>query len=118
MLLAAGAAARIWYCVENPYRGFSSEGVFVEIPHGSSLRTAAHELEKNGVVRSARVFEIYARRHFRRRLQAGEYFFDQPVNTRDVFYKLANGDVYSQQFLAHEGETIFAIGCDLQRSNC
>jgi len=114
VLLAAGAAAWIWYCVENPYRGFSSEGVFVEIPHGASLRTAARELEKNGVVRSARVFEIYARRHPRRSLQAGEYFFDQAVNTRDVFYKLANGDVYSQPFVVREGETIFDIGRDLQ----
>jgi UPF0755 protein len=114
VLLAAGAAAWIWYSVQTPYRSFAPEGVFVEIPHGASLRSAAHELEKNGVVRSARVFEIYARRHSRRTLQAGEYFFNQPANTKDVFYKLANGDVYSQPFVIREGETIFDIGRDLQ----
>ena len=114
LLLAAGSAAWLWYCVQTPYQHFPAEGVFVEVPHGASRRAVSHLLQKNGVIRSAIAFEIYARRHKRRTLQAGEYFFDHAVNTKDVFYTLANGDIYAQPFTVKEGETIFDIGRDLQ----
>lgn len=114
LLVIVGAAAWLWYCIETPYQQFSSDGVFIDVPHGASRRTVSHLLQKNGVVRSALAFEIYARRHHRRTLQAGEYFFNHAVNTKDVFYTLANGNVYSQPFIVREGETIFDIGRDLE----
>src|SRR5215475_883672 len=90
LLLAAGAAAAyLWYGIEQPYQGFGSEGVFVTIPRGSSSRTAARILEKNGVIRSAIAFEICARRHPRRSPEAGEYFLNHAVSGKDVFWKLA-----------------------------
>ncbi len=58
-------------------RDFSREGIFVEVPHGSSSRAWHGSLRTKGVVRSSVAFEFYARRHPRRSLQAGEYFFDQ-----------------------------------------
>jgi UPF0755 protein len=114
LLVAGGAAAWLWYSIETPYQRFSSEGVFVDVPHGASRRTVAQLLEKNGVVRSAVAFEIYARRHPRRTLQAGEYFFDHAVAAKDVFSTLASGNVYSQPFVVREGETMFDIGRDLE----
>jgi UPF0755 protein len=113
LLVVAGTAAWLWYAIETPYQ-LSSDGVFVDIPHGASRRTVSHLLQKNGVVRSALAFEIYARRHPRRTLQAGEYFFDHAVNTKDVFHTLASGNVYSQPFVVREGETMFDIGHDLE----
>jgi UPF0755 protein len=71
-------------------------------------------LESNGVVRSAIAFEIYARRHPRRSLEAGEYFFDHAVSSRDVFWKLAKGDVYQTPFTVREGETLYEIAHDLE----
>jgi UPF0755 protein len=71
-------------------------------------------LESNGVVRSALAFEIYARRHPKRSLEAGEYFFDRAVNSRDVFWKLAKGDVYQIPFTVREGETLYDIAHDLE----
>jgi len=68
----------MWDCIEQPYQGFSAQGVFVDLPHGASSRTVARLLKQSGVIRSALAFEVYARRHPRRRLQAGEYFFDHP----------------------------------------
>ncbi|GAC1682048.1 MAG: endolytic transglycosylase MltG [Candidatus Acidiferrum sp.] len=114
LLIAAGAAAWLLYSVEMPYQGFPSEGVFVDVPHGASRRGVAHLLEKNGVVRSAIAFEIYSRRHPRRTLQAGEYFFDHAVTAKEVFSILASGNVYSQPFVVREGETMFDIGRALE----
>ena len=36
VLIVAAAAAWLWYSINYPYQGFGSEGVFVEVPHGSS----------------------------------------------------------------------------------
>lgn len=114
VLAAAGAGAWGWYCITKPYQGFASEGVFVTVPHGASSRGVARMLESNGVVRSAIAFEIYARRHPKRSLEAGEYFFDHAVSGRDVFWKLAKGDVYQIPFTVREGETLYDIAHDLE----
>ena len=113
-LVAGGAAAWVWYGITKPYQGFPKEGAFVEVPHGASQRYVAFLLERDGVIRSAIAFRIYARRHPKRTLQAGEYFFDQPITGRDVFWKLANGQVYQVPFTVREGETMFDIARELE----
>ncbi len=114
LFAAAGAAAWAWYSIERPYQGFSYSGVFVDLPHGSSSRTVARLLKQNGVIRSSSAFEIYARRHPKRRLQAGEYFFDHAISGHDVFWQIADGRIYEQPFTVREGETIFDIAHDLE----
>ena len=114
LLGATGAGAWMWYCITHPYQGFGSEGVFVTVPHGASSRGVAHLLERNGVVRSALAFEIYARRHSKRTLEAGEYFFDKPLTGSDIFWKLAKGQVYEVPFTVREGETLYDIAHDLE----
>ncbi len=114
LLAVAGAAAWMWDCIEQPYQGFSAQGVFVDLPHGASSRTVARLLKQSGVIRSALAFEVYARRHPRRRLQAGEYFFDHAISGHDVFWKIADGHIYEQPFTVREGETIFDIAHDLE----
>lgn len=114
VLAAGGYAAWIWYSITQPYQGFPTEGVFVELPHGASPRYAAYLLKRSGVVRSKLAFEIYARRHPKRTLQAGEYFFDHAMNGRDVFWKIAAGQIFEQPFTVREGETMFDIARDLE----
>jgi UPF0755 protein len=114
LLAAVGVAAWLWFCLESPHKGFAAEGVFVDLPHGASSRTVARLLKQNGVIRSALAFEVYARRHPRRRLQAGEYFFDHPISGHDVFWQIADGHIYEQPFTVREGETIFDIAHDLE----
>jgi UPF0755 protein len=114
VLIAGGAAAWMWYGITKPYQDFAKEGVFVDVPRGASRRHVAYLLKTNGVVRSALAFEIYARRHPKRTLQAGEYFFDRAMTGREVFWKLANGQVYEQPFTVREGETMFDIARDLE----
>jgi UPF0755 protein len=114
VLIAGGAAAWIWYGITKPYQNFAAEGVFVDLPRGASQRHLAYLLKTNGVVRSALAFEIYARRHPKRTLQAGEYFFDHAMTGSEVFWKLANGQVYQQPFTVREGETMFDIARELE----
>jgi UPF0755 protein len=114
VLIAGGAAAWMWYGIAKPYQDFAPGGVFVDVPHGASQRHVAYLLKTNGVVRSAMGFELYARRHPKRTLQAGEYFFDHAMTGREVFWKLANGQVYQQPFTVREGETMFDIAHELE----
>jgi len=114
VLAAGGAAAWLWYGITQPYQDFAAGGVFVDVPHGASQRHVAYLLRANGVVRSATAFEIYARRHPKRTLQAGEYFFDRAMTGQEVFWKLANGQVYQQPFTVREGETMFDIAHELE----
>jgi len=114
LLAAGGAAAWLWLGLQSPYQGFAAPGVFIDLPHGASSRTVARLLKQNGVIRSSFAFEMYARRHSRRRLQAGEYFFDHAISAHDVFWQIADGHVYEQPFTVREGETIFDIAHDLE----
>jgi len=114
LLVAAAGAAYVWYCVEEPFGTYPAEGTFVEVPHGASSRGVARLLEREGVIRSAIAFEIYARRHRKRTLQAGEYFFDHAISGRDVFWAIANGSVYQRPFTVREGETMFDIARELE----
>jgi UPF0755 protein len=54
------------------------------------------------------------RQHPRRKLQAGEYFFSQPISAHDVFWQIADGHVYQLAFTVREGETMFDIAQGLQ----
>jgi len=114
LLIAAAGAGYFWYCVEKPFGRYPAEGTFVDIPRGASRRSVARQLEKEGVVRSAIAFEIYARRHPKRTLQAGEYFFGHAVSGKDVFWTIANGNVYQRPFTVREGETMFDIARELE----
>ena len=114
VMAAGGYSAWMWSSITQPYQGFPNEGVFVELPHGASPRYVGYLLKRSGVVRSKLAFEIYARRHPMRTLQAGEYFFDHPMTGRDVFWKIATGQMYEQPFTVREGETMFDIARDLE----
>jgi len=65
-------------------------------------------------VRSDVAFEFYARHHPKRTLVAGEYFFDHPLTGKEVFWKLANGEVFVQPFTVHEGDMILDIANNLE----
>lgn len=117
ILVAGAVAGYFWYSIQKPFGLIPPKGVFVEIPHRASQRTVAHILAKDGVIRSAMAFELYARRHPKRSLQAGEYFFDHPLAGKEVFWKIAKGEVYEQLFTVREGDTIFDIANGLETSN-
>ena len=117
LMFAAGiAAVYLWYSMEKPYGAIPPDGVFVEIPHGTSQRGVAHILKNEGLIRSAWAFELYSRRQKKRTLVAGEYFLDHPLSGKEIFWKIANGQVYQRPFTVREGETIFEIASDLEQA--
>jgi UPF0755 protein len=109
LLVLAGVAGGLWitYVLDRPYKGYTDPEVFVEIPPGSGSTAMGHRLEQAGVVRNATAFRVAVwLSGAGRRLQAGEYRFDQPMTPRDVVDKLARGDVYLQPITFREGLTI------------
>src|SRR5712671_1274889 len=106
LILSAGY---IYAALYLPYQGFPAGGVYVDIPRGASQRTIARMLSQNGVVRGRLAFEALSRSRKRRTLEAGEYFFDHPVTSFEVFDTLANGRVYVKELVVPEGFTMFDI---------
>ena len=115
LLLAAGATAWGAWSLNQPYRNFPAEGVFVDIPHGAARRTVARLLADQGVVRNRLVFEALTRLHSERTLQAGEYFFDRPATPFEVFDKIAGGHIFVRELVVPEGYSIFEIADLVQR---
>jgi len=99
----------MYVALYRPYQGFPSGGVYVDIPHGVPQRTIARLLAENGVVRSRIAFEALCRSRKRRKLEAGEYFFDHPLTSFEVFDALANGRVFIKELVVPEGFTMFDI---------
>ncbi len=113
--LLGGAATWLESQIGKPYRGHRPEKVFVDIPHGTSRWGVADILRHNDVIRSRLAFALFSDWHFRKKLQAGEYFFDHPVNSREVFWKISRGQIYVHTVTVPEGWTMFDIAAELDR---
>jgi UPF0755 protein len=109
LILLALAAGYLYLALYQPYQGFASDGVYVDVPRGASQRTIARLLAENGVVRNRIAFELLCRLKKRRTLEAGEYFFDRPVTAFAVYDSIANGRVFVKEFVIPEGFTMFDI---------
>jgi UPF0755 protein len=112
--LGAGAA---WLDsqISRPYRGHRPEKVFVDIPHGTSRWRVSGILAQNDVIRSRLAFALFSQWHFRRPLEAGEYYFDHPVDSREVFWKIARGRIFVHVVSIPEGFTMFDIAGEFER---
>jgi UPF0755 protein len=107
IVVVLGGGAWIYTAVERPYKGYEAQEQFVDIPSGSGTATMARRLADAGVVRSAQVFRVAVwLRGSSRRLQAGEYRFDQPMTAADVVDKISRGDVYVRAVTFREGLTV------------
>ena len=101
--------------ISRPYRGHRPQQVFVDVPKGTSRWGVAGILRHEDVIRSRLAFALFSDWHFRKPLQAGEYFFDQPVNSREVFWKLSRGRIFVRTVLIPEGWTIYDIAAEIER---
>jgi UPF0755 protein len=101
--------------ISRPYRGHRPEKVFVEIPRGTSRWGVSGILEKNDVIRSRAAFAVLSYWHFRRPLQAGEYYIDRPFDSRQVFWKISKGEIFVHVVTVPEGWTLFDIADELAR---
>ncbi len=76
---------------------------------GYSTKRIAAELQKAGVIRSARAFRLWHRLHPQPSLKAGEYLFERSANLPDVYGRIARGDIYFHTVTIPEGYTMFDI---------
>ena len=110
VLVAIVAGAGGWWIYSQviaPYRGYTGEEVFVDIPAGASPGAIGNRLVESGVVRDARTFRVALWISGRSRaLRAGEYRFTTPLHALDVIDKIARGDVYRRRLTFREGLTI------------
>lgn len=107
ILIGAGAAAWLVAGVNRPHQGYQGGEQFVEIPQGAGPAGIARRLAEAGVVRSTTTFRIAVWLTGEgRRLQAGEYRFDQPMTARQVVDKIARGEVYLRPLTFPEGLTM------------
>jgi UPF0755 protein len=109
LLVPILAAGYLHQALHQPYQGFSRDGVYVDIPRGASQRTISRLLADNGVVRSRIAFELLCRYRNKRTMEAGEYFFDRPATSFDVYDTIVNGRVFVKEFAVPEGFTMFDI---------
>ena len=106
LLLGAGGWWLYARAIE-PYRGYTGDDAFVDIPSGASPATIGSRLVDAGVVRDARTWQVALWISGRSRsLRAGEYRFDAPLHALDVIDKIARGDVYRRRLTFREGLTI------------
>ena len=80
--------------ISRPYRGHRPEKVFVDIPRGTSRCGISGILAKNDVIRNRFAFDVFSLWHMRKPLQAGEYLFDAPLNSKEAFWKIAEGKIF------------------------
>jgi UPF0755 protein len=109
LLIVAAAVAGAWFYtgVDRPFKGYDAPEQFVEIPQGTGSIAIAKRLADAGVIRDVNSFRLALwLRGEGRRLQAGEYRFDQPISARQVADKIARGDVYVRPITFPEGLTV------------
>jgi UPF0755 protein len=108
MLTAAvGVAGWTYLTLGRPYKGYEASETFVEIAPGSGSAAMGRKLADAGVVPNTSAFRLAVwMRGAGRRLQAGEYRFDQPMSPLQVVDRIARGDVYLRSVTFREGLTV------------
>jgi peptidoglycan lytic transglycosylase G len=91
-----------------PYRGFSGE-TFVKFERGAGTPAMAWALQEAGVIRFPWQFWLARAMNPDVKLVAGEYRFADAASVREVFDRIARGDVYYFDFNVPEGSNIFDI---------
>jgi UPF0755 protein len=112
LLLAGGGAGlygyRLYKAVEESYQGYpAGTPQFVEVTPGMGPQAIGQRLVESGIVRDSLTYRIAIwRSGSARRLQAGEYKFDRPMNALDAIAKIARGEVHTLPITFREGLTI------------
>jgi UPF0755 protein len=106
LALVLAAAAYLYYRLEYPGKPATPSQVTILFAPGTATAEIFRKLELAGVVRDARVAEIYYRIYRGRTpLQAGEYRFDRPTPIDDVINRMGRGDVVKYSVVVPDGLT-------------
>ncbi len=81
----------------------------VQLKPGSSAHHIAADLHSAGIIRSQYAFLLWHYLHGRKPLKAGEYAFSHRANMREVYDRIAHGDIFFHTLVVPEGYNIFDI---------
>jgi len=116
IILAAAFGVALWllFALFVPLRPATQQQSVLLRPGWSSRRIAL-ELHNAGVVRSANAFLLI---HYLRvrPLKAGEYLFDRPETTLEVYDRIARGDIYFHSVVVPEGFNLFDVAGAIEAS--
>jgi UPF0755 protein len=101
--------------ISRPYSGRAPGKIYVDIPRGTSRWGVSGILKENEIIRDRVAFALFSFWHLRRPLQAGEYYFDHPLNSKEVFWKIADGKIFVHSVTIPEGWTMYDIAAELDR---
>ncbi len=88
----------------------------VQLKPGSSARHIAAALANAGIIRSQYAFLAWHYLHGRKPLKAGEYAFDHRATTREVYDRIAHGDIYFQTLVVPEGYNMFDVATAIEEA--
>ncbi|HEY6349749.1 MAG TPA: endolytic transglycosylase MltG [Candidatus Angelobacter sp.] len=86
----------------------------VQLKPGSSARRIAADLKQAGIIRSEYAFLLWHYLHGDKALKAGEYSFDHPAGTREVYERIVRGDIYFHTVVVPEGFNMFDIASAIE----
>src|ERR1043165_5652739 len=112
VLLLVLAGARLAYGLLLP-AGPTQEKL-VQLKQGSSARRIAADLAHAGIIRSQYAFLVWHYLHGRKPLKAGEYACDHRATAREVYDRIARGDIYFQTLVVPEGYNMFDIAAAIE----
>jgi peptidoglycan lytic transglycosylase G len=108
VLLALAVVAAGWWgwrSLAQPYPGFHGERR-VNVEPGTSGLAILATLEREGVIRDARLARVWLLVQGDPPLQAGEYLFRAPLSTPEALAKVIRGDVVAHRVTVPEGLTL------------
>ena len=116
VLIVGGIAAYTGYkyvkSALQPVDKNSEEVVNVKVEIGSNLDTISELLEKNGIIKDARIFKYYAKFNNESDFQAGDYGLTKSMTMDELIESLKSGKVYREPIFTMtipEGRTLDEI---------
>ncbi|MEO4052194.1 endolytic transglycosylase MltG [Solibacillus sp. CAU 1738] len=80
----------------KPVNPEATKEIAIEIPMGSGITSIAAILEKNGIIKDARIFKYYTKFKNESQFQAGNYTMTQAMTLDEIIESLKTGKVYRE----------------------
>lgn len=111
LVIAVGAGLGfLGYQFTHSRPSSQSMDVVYEVKPGTSFGTIAEELEKQGLVRNASFFSVYARlKNERSKVKVGEYLLKTDMAPADILNVLISGKSIERSFTVSEGLNLYEI---------
>ena len=117
LLIVLGIAGFFWWKsqLEGALADAEQEQITFVVEEGSGLKTVAADLEEEGLVKSAFVYEAYNRINGQPLIQAGTYQLNRSLDVPEIASIFSEGSVATQTFTITPGRRLAELVGDLER---